>query len=302
MTKSAAGAYAIPAKVTPWLLSIRPKVLTASIIPVLAGTLLAIGSGAAISWSISLIALLVAFCIQIGTHFINDALDNKKGVDTASRLGPLRGVQLGQLSAKQVYSAGLGMFALALIIGIPLIIQGGWPIALLLAASVACGYLYTAGPMPFSYSGLGDFLVLPFYGLASTAAVFYLQTGAVSDAALLAGAQIGMIATALHAINNLRDIREDAKGNKRTLAVRYGVTFAKCEITFMVLLPYVFNLFWFELDYELAAILPWLTLPLAYSVVNNIWLNPPGRLYNNFLAQCALLHLAFGILLALGFL
>lgn len=124
----------------------------------------------------------------------------------------------------------------------------------------------------------------------------------MSGPALLAGAQIGSLATALHGINNLRDIREDAKGHKRTLAVRFGQTFARCEITLMAVLPYILNLAWFEFDFELAGVLPWLTLPLAYSVISNIWKNPPGRLYNQFLAQCALLHLSFGILLAIGFL
>lgn len=285
-----------------WLLATRPKTLTAAVIPVIVGTTLATTVEQDIQWSIAFFALLCAICIQIGTNFINDALDFKKGADTATRVGPLRATQSGILKMKNVYNAGLEAFGLALLFGIPLIIQGGFPIVFLLIISVICGYLYTGGPAPLAYHGLGDLFVLVFFGIVSTSAVFFLQTQYVDDKAILAGTQIGLLATVLIAINNLRDRQEDSKVNKRTLAVRFGVTFARYEIAICVLLPFLLNMLWFRLGYVLPAMFPWLALPLAIRIVCYIWQMEPGPIYNRYLAQAAVLHLLFGLCLSLGFL
>jgi 1,4-dihydroxy-2-naphthoate octaprenyltransferase len=285
-----------------WLLATRPKTLTAALIPVIVGTTLASTVEQDIQWSIAFFALLCAFCIQIGTNYINDALDFKKGADTATRVGPLRATQSGVLKMKDVYYAGLGAFGLALLFGIPLIIQGGFPIFFLLIISVICGYLYTGGPAPLAYHGLGDIFVLLFFGIVSTSAVFFLQTHYVDDKAILAGTQVGLLATVLIAVNNLRDRQEDAKVNKRTLAVRFGVTFARYEIALCVLLPFFLNMLWFQSGYVPAGMFPWLALPLAIKIICYIWQMEPGPIYNRYLAQAALLHLLFGLCLSMGFL
>lgn len=285
-----------------WLLATRPKTLTAALIPVIVGTTLAMTVEQDVEWSIAFFALLSAICIQVGTNFINDALDFKKGADTSTRVGPLRASQSGLLKMKHVYNAGLGAFGLALVFGIPLMIQGGFPILFLLILSVICGYLYTGGPAPLAYHGLGDLFVLLFFGIISTSAVFYLQTQYVDEKAILAGTQIGLLATALIAINNLRDRQEDAKVNKRTLAVRFGIPFARYEIAICVLMPFLLNMLWFKAGYVLAAIFPWLSLPLAIRIVSYVWQMEPGPIYNRYLAQAALLHLMFGLCLSLGFL
>ncbi len=279
-----------------WLLAARPKTLTASLIPVLAGTALANGS-----FGIALFALLTAICIQIGTNLINDALDFAKGTDTKERLGPQRVTQSGLIPQKIVYFGGLVTFAIGLLCSLPLMIKGGWPIVLLMTASIACGYLYTGGPKPLSYLGVGDIFVILFYGLASTMAVAYLQSGKVIDYSFIAGLQIGFLATVLIAINNLRDCQGDAKANKLTIPVRFGVNAGRIEISCMALLPFLLNIYWFYSGYQLAAILPFLTLPLAIKIVYKIWKTYPGRIYNDFLGQAALLHLLFGILLTIGF-
>jgi len=275
----------------------RPKTLTAAIVPVIVGTMLATTVGVTIDWYLAWHALMGALCIQIGTNFINDALDFKKGADTGTRIGPLRATQSGLLTMRQVFLAGLAFFGLAILFGIPLIMKGGWIILLILVLSVVCGYLYTGGPKPLAYVGLGDLFVFVFFGLVSTVAVCYIQTGTFLGDALLAGAQIGLLATVLIAINNLRDRVEDAKVGKRTLAVRYGVSFARCEITFLLMAPFILSVFWVEYHGYLIALLPWLTYPLALTLVRNIWINNPSSLYNKYLAQAALLHLGFGALL-----
>lgn len=279
-----------------WFLATRPKTLTAAFVPVLAASVLGRGR-----WDIALFALLMAFAIQIGTNLINDALDFKKGADTKQRLGPLRATQSGLLSMQEVFTGAVIAFALAAVFGIPLILYGGWPIALLVFISIACGYLYTGGPMPLAYAGLGDLFVFIFFGLVSTMAVYYLQTGFLDIKAFLAGAQIGLLATSLIAINNLRDNKGDAKAKKCTLAVRFGEQFARIEITFLILFPFLLNAFWMQLDYQLAALLPLLTLPVASRLVRNIWVSEPSSSFNHFLGQAAFLHLTFGIFLTLGF-
>lgn len=289
-------------KIMPWVLAARPKTLTASLVPIIVGTALAKSLGATISFYLAVHALMAAICIQIGTNFINDALDFKKGADTSERIGPQRATQSGLLTMEQVFYAGFGFFALAVLFGIPLVLHSGIVLFIILALSIACGYLYTGGPKPLAYVGLGDLFVFLFYGLISTVAVCYIQTGTFEGKAVLAGTQIGLLATVLIAINNMRDHVQDEKANKLTLAVRCGVTFSRCEITFLIVMPYFISLFWIGNHGLFPALLPWVTYPLGLALIRNIWMNAPGPVYNQYLAKSALLHLAFGVFLAIGLL
>lgn len=284
-----------------WFIAARPKSLTASIIPVSVATLLAFAVKGQVDAWLSLWALLVAIFIQIGTNFVNDALDFKKGADTHARLGPKRLVQAGLASATTVLRAGFLCFAFALASGIPLVMAGGWPFLALLLISVLLGYLYTGGPYPLAYVGLGELFVILFFGFISTVAVFFLQTGAVSLSALVAGLQVGSLATVLIAINNLRDIEGDGKAHKRTLAVRFGRKFARREIAFFTLLPFVLGLYWAFIGNNLAALLPLFALPLAGHIVRFIWTTEPSEKYNSIFAKSGLLQLLFGIFLCIAF-
>ncbi len=241
---------------TPWILAARPKTLTASLAPVLVGTLLAKNDVDSLNWVLAAFALISAILIQIGINLINDALDFKKGADTKDRLGPIRVTQAGLLSFKHVLMGGFFCFALALLCGIPLILQGGWPVFIVLLICVINGYLYTGGPSPLAYSGLGDICVFIFFGLVLTCTVFYLQTGILDGQAWLAGTQMGLLGTVLIAINNLRDHMGDAKAQKKTLAVRFGPTFARLEITFLSFAPFFLGLLWIGYEAKWVAILP----------------------------------------------
>lgn len=283
-----------------WLLAARPKTLTAALVPIVAATLLARADTGIVIWKISIYALLASFFIQIGTNLFNDALDYKKGADTSARLGPVRVTQSGLLTMEQVMTGGMICFALAVLFGIPLIFTGGWPLAVILILSVLSGYFYTGGPKPLAYSGLGDPFVIIFFGFVATVSVYYLQTGAVSFGSFLAGAQIGLLITALLAVNNLRDIEGDAKSNKRTLPVRFGKTFGRVEISVLILLPFALSSVWVQSGYPYAGILPWVAFPLGTMVIRGVWTNEPGRIYNTFFGMTALLHLVFGVLLSLG--
>lgn len=282
-----------------WILATRPKTLILACVPVLVGTTLAYKAEWPI-WYITLLTIIVALSVQIGTNLINDAFDFKRGADTALRIGPQRATQSCLLPINNVIKGGLAAFTLALICGIPLILVGGWSIALLLILSVLCGYLYTGGPYPLAYHGLGEVFVLLFFGLFSTLATYYLQVKSIDPKTLLAGLQIGLLANVLLAINNLRDRREDAKVNKNTLAVVFGDKFARYEVAFLSVTPFILNLGWFFFGCIKTAIFPYFCLPLAIIIIRKIWNEPVGPIYNKFLAQGALLNLCFGFLLSFG--
>ncbi len=278
----------------------RPKTLTAAVVPCLAASALAASQGVW-HWPFLVWALLSAICIQIGTNLVNDAVDFKKGADTSERIGPQRITQAGILPAKQVFGLGSLFFVLAVLSGVPLVMQGGWPLVLIGLVSVLMGYAYTAGPYPLAYVGLGDLFVIIFFGLIAVAGMYYVHTLAWSSAVLVMGLQIGFLATTLIAINNLRDMDGDRKVGKKTLAVRFGLKFSRIEIAILCLVPFLLNFYWLSRGQRLAGLLPWLTLPLAINLIRKIWRSLPGPEYNRYLAQAAALHLFFGILLAVGF-
>src|SRR4051794_23693445 len=160
---------------TPWLLAARPKTLAAAVTPVLVGTALARNIAAAIHWPSLVFALLGAVFIQIGTNYVNDALDFKKGADTHTRLGPLRVTQAGLLDADKVLRGAYACFLLAALCGVPLILRGGWPIVIIGVASILAAYAYTGGPYPLAYHGLGEVFVMIFFGFVAVGGSFYLQ-------------------------------------------------------------------------------------------------------------------------------
>lgn len=283
-----------------WFLATRPRTLPVSLPPIIVGTTLAARHIDHLNWILVVSMLLCSLAIQIGTNLVNDALDFKKGADAEGRLGPKRMTQEGLLSFKQVMGAGSFCFGLALIFGIPLIIAGGWPLVFILLISIACGYLYTGGPFPLAYTGISDLFVLMFFGWVSTCTVYFLQTGHVSFSCFLAATQIGLLAIVPHAINNLRDHVSDARVNKQTLAVRFGIHFARWEITWLSLIPFGLGLIWIGERTLWMTLLPLLALPPVLSNLRAIWNTEPSPLYNQFLAKSALCQLLFGLLLALG--
>jgi 1,4-dihydroxy-2-naphthoate polyprenyltransferase len=283
-----------------WLLAFRPKTLTAAVVPVLVGTAVVYSSGSQILWWVSALALLASVFIQIATNLLNDAIDFKKGADTHERIGPKRVTQSGLISPRTVMLGGFAFLMLALACGIPLVMQGGWPIFVIGVVSVFLAYGYTGGPFPLAYLGLGDIFVFIFFGLIAVSGLFYLHTGFVSAEAVIAGTQVGLLATVLIAINNLRDIAQDRVANKRTLAVRFGESFVRIEIITLVAMSLGLGLFWILRGEWVAGLLPLVLTPVAIKLVNGIRRVSPSAELNLFLAQSAKLQLGFGILLALG--
>ena len=211
-----------------WWQAARPKTLGAAVGPVLVGTALAAQDGLAHPPA-ACAALAGALLIQIGTNFCNDYGDFIRGADTTGRKGPVRATQAGLVSPRAMIAATLLAFFAAALCGLYLVTRGGWPIALTGAICILCGILYTAGPWPLAYVGLGDLFVLIFFGPVAVGGTYFVQARHLTALAMLAGLAPGLLAVAILTVNNLRDIEQDRLTGKRTLAVRHGAPFAHWE-------------------------------------------------------------------------
>lgn len=211
-----------------WILATRPRTLTAGAAPVVAGTGFAAADGVFAQLP-ALAALVGALLIQVATNLANDYYDFVKGGDTGERLGPVRVTQAGILPPDAVFRGMLLTLALAFLTGVYLVWVGGWPVAVIGLVSMLMGVCYTGGPYPLSYNGLGDVFVFVFFGLLATATTYYVQAGFWSPDAILAGAGLGAMSTAMLVVNNLRDRETDGAAGKRTLAVRFGDRFTVAQ-------------------------------------------------------------------------
>lgn len=288
------------AKVYPWLLAFRFKTLTAALVPVMVATALCISSGLFSAWWVSAYALLGAFCIQIATNLLNDAIDFKKGADTEERLGPQRVTQSGLLSDKQVWAMGILFLVLACVFGFPLVMRGGFPIVALGLVSLFLAYGYTGGPFPLAYLGLGDLFVILFFGLFAVVGTAYLQSLEVTLPMIIAGLQIGFLSTVLIAVNNLRDSETDKGVNKKTLAVRFGDGFVKAEIVVLMALTYFLNLYYLVALKEVHILITFLLLPLAGLIIGMVYSIKDKAKLNRVLALSALHQLLFSLLFSIG--
>ncbi len=282
------------------ILASRPKTLSASVVPIIATVGLVQTLSVPIQWWIVLCALLSSFCIQIGTNFVNDAMDFEKGADTAERLGPVRITHQGYMTGRQVMMMATLFFVIAILFGIPLVMHGGWPIVIIGLVSIAMGYAYTSGPLPLAYYGLGDLFVILFFGLVAVGGLFYLLTGVYTTEAFVLGLQIGFLSTILIAINNLRDCKTDIKANKKTLAVILGQSNAKLWIYFLVVSPFLVGYYWLLTQRFWLYILPVLSLPLGLSLIKKIIRTEPSVEYNKFLALAAGYTVIFAVGIYLG--
>lgn len=209
-----------------WIPAARPKTLPAAAAPVLMGTAMAYGAGG-LHLGAALLALLGALLLQIGTNFANDYFDARKGADTEARRGPTRATASGLVTPTKMRNAFVLMFALALVVGIFLVMRGGWPVVVIGLASIAFGVLYTGGPFALAYLGIADVFVMVFFGCIAVAGTYYVQTLTIHAAPILAGIGPGALAVALLTVNNLRDRETDLEARKRTLVVRFGRRFGK---------------------------------------------------------------------------
>jgi 1,4-dihydroxy-2-naphthoate octaprenyltransferase len=205
-----------------WLMAARPRTLPAAIAPVLVGSAASTDAGGDFRWAAFGAALAGSILIQIGTNLANDYSDAKRGADTADRLGPVRVTSTGLVAPRRVLYATWLAFALAVGAGIYLATVAGPIILAVGAASILAGVLYTGGPRPYGYEGLGEPFVFVFFGLVAVNGSYYVQVEELDWLPFLLSIPVGFIATAILVVNNLRDIDTDRRAGKRTLAVRIG--------------------------------------------------------------------------------
>ena len=284
-----------------WLQAARPKTLPAGIVPALVGGALAYGDGL-FHLASFLAALFGSAMIQIGTNFANDLFDFTKQTDTAERIGPLRVTQAGLATPRQTALATAIAFLLAAAAGAYLIHRGGWPVVIIGLSSILCGVLYTAGPLALGYVGLGDIFVLIFFGPVALAGTYYVQALNISTPIILAGLPFGMISTAILTVNNLRDIAADRKGGKRTLAVRFGRTFARYEYLVMLLAAAAMVVPLTRARNNAHLYLAMAYLLLAVGPVRAVFSTTDGERLNNTLAATGRLLIAYGLLFSIGWL
>jgi 1,4-dihydroxy-2-naphthoate octaprenyltransferase len=283
-----------------WLESARPKTLWASIAPVLIGVAMAYADG---NWNplIAALTLLSAVMIQIGTNFANDYYDHKKGADTAERIGPRRATGAGLVKPQTMKYAYIVAFSIAVLSGLYLISHGGWPIFLIGLLSILLGILYTGGPFPLGYKGLGDVFVLIFFGPVAVGGTYYLQTLTMNVSILLAGLSPGLISTALLSVNNLRDIHTDKKAGKMTLAVRFGPVFVRLEYLISILLACAMPLILIIIEprhpYSLSAIF---VILFALPTIKNVLFNDIDAELNLALANTGKILLVYSLVFSIG--
>jgi 1,4-dihydroxy-2-naphthoate polyprenyltransferase len=297
---AAPSAPSAPRGLRVWLLAARPATLPAAVVPVLVGTGAALHGRQEIHEHIFFPILIAALLIQVGTNFANDVFDFRRGADTPERLGPLRVTQGGLVTPRQVLIATFVTFGLALLIGAYLVSIGGWPILVIGAACLLAGLLYTGGPWPFGYHGLGDLVCFLTFGVLAVVGTAYLQRPVVDALVLWSSIPVGCLVTAILIVNNLRDIDTDRRVEKTTLAVILGRTGTRLEYAACVAVAYLvviglgltgmIGAWWW---------LPVLSLPLGVWLVRFVS-RTQGRPLNQALKRTGQLHLVFGILFALA--
>ena len=298
------GAAERPSAVRIWLMAARPRTLPAAVAPVLVGTALADTQGTFKPLTF-VAAMLGALFIQVGTNLTNDYSDARRGADTEDRLGPVRVTAGGLVPPRQVLRATYVAFGAAVLAGAYLIATAGWELLLVGAASILAGVLYTGGPRPYGYEGLGEVFVFLFFGVVAVAGSYFAQTEALTWEALVLAVPVGLLAAAILVVNNVRDLETDRRAGKRTLAVRLGRSRARGLYGGMVYVAFLTApLAWALGGEELSAwlLLPLLALPAAVPIVRLVRNRTDGPALNGALARTGMLQLAFCTLLSAGLL
>jgi len=293
---------ASPNPVRIWVMAARPKTLPLGVAPVLVGTALA-GYLHVFHPLRFVAALLGSVFIQIGANLSNDYSDARRGADTEDRLGPVRVTAGGLVPPRQVLIATYVTFGLAVLCGVYLIAVAGWQLLLIGVASIIAGVLYTGGPRPYGYEGLGEVFVFLFFGFAAVAGSYFAQVRDFSWESLVLSVPVGLIAAAVLVVNNTRDIDTDRRANKRTLAVRVGRENSRRMFAAMLLISYPVAL----IPWIFGPLRPWLllvflSLPLAATVIRIVSTHSDGPSLNKALAKTGQLQLVFCVLLSAGLL
>lgn len=282
-----------------WFLASRPKTLLAAVVPVMVGSALAISMNN-FFLPYSIVALLCSVLIQIGTNFTNDLYDFLKGSDTVKRKGPRRVLASGLISIGEMKFAIILVFGLTFLFGLYLVFSVGILILWVGIFSIIAGIIYTAGPFPLAYNGLGDLFVFIFFGIIGTMGTFYLHTQEISLLSFIVSIPVGALITNILVVNNFRDVEEDREANKKTLAVLLGRVFTRWQFIVLMILSYLASIIlYFSFDYNIWIFLPFITIPIAIILVKMLY-SLKGEDLNKTLELSAKFSAIYGLLLSVG--
>ncbi|MEO8744206.1 MAG: 1,4-dihydroxy-2-naphthoate polyprenyltransferase [Candidatus Dormibacter sp.] len=289
-----------PARV--WWSAVRPATLAASVAPVLAGTAIAVYEGGP-RVGAGVLALVAGVAMQVGVNFANDYSDFVRGADTPRRIGPVRAASSGVVNPTHVRSAAIASFGVAAVAGLVLSLTTDWRLLIVGAASLLAAWLYTGGPRPYGYLGLGEVFVFVFFGLVATLGTVYVETLHVTALGVLIACSMGCLATAILVLNNLRDITTDAAADKRTLATRIGRDRTLVLLALLVCVAFAIPIatFVFKLA-PVSVMLVHFAIPIAALPVRTAFATASGPALVGGLKRMAIAQLAFALLFSLGLL
>lgn len=286
-----------------WIKASRPRTLPAALAPVAVGTCLAAGPANTFKPLVLLATIIGALFIQIGTNLSNDYSDARRGADTEDRLGPVRVTAGGLVPPAYVLYATWVAFGIAALAGVYLVIEAGWELLLIGAASIVAGVLYTGGPRPYGYVGLGEVFVFLFFGVVAVTGSYFVQTTQFSWEAVALSVPVGLLACAVLMVNNTRDMDTDRRAGKTTLAVRLGrermrTVYSLTLYVSFLLVPVI----WLATGLTVWINLGLLALPLAVPLAKTMRERSDGAALNKALGDTARLELIFCVLISVGLL
>ncbi len=275
----------------------RPRTLPTAVAPVVVGTALAASED--VFRPLALVAaLLGSIFIQIGTNLSNDYSDARRGADTEDRLGPVRVTAGGLVPPRKVLIATWLAFGIAVLAGLYLVALVGWQLLVVGLVSIAAGVLYTGGPKPYGYQGLGELFVFLFFGVVAVVGSYYVQTEELTLLAFVLSVPIGLFACVILMVNNIRDIDTDRRAGKRTLAIRLGRPRARLVLVMTLAVAHALVIApatWIPRWWLLATLI---VLPLARPVVRGVMTRTDGPSLNAALAASGRLLAAYSLVLS----
>lgn len=290
-----------PGSLDAWLIALRPKSLWIAVVPVFVGTSLAVAETGLVDPVVALLALVASVLLQMLTNLQNDVGYTARGAESPNRIGLPRATARGWLSIVAVRRAVVAVVVITILIGVPLVVHGGWPVLLMGSASIIAALAYMGGPRPIAYTPLGEATVFVFFGLIAAVGSYFLQAGTLTATAWTTGGALGLIAAAALSVNNIRDIAHDAGVGRRTLAVVLGKRAAERFYQTALLIPYLLIGVVAWSDPRLVGMtLAWVTLPMAWNLVRDLPRCAPGLPYNALLFRTFKLQMLFGACATIG--
>ena len=281
-----------------WIEAGRLRTIPASVVPVLVGSSLAYAHNQ-FYWDVFVVAMICSMLFQLTSNFTNDVYDFRRGADE-ERVGPKRLVASGVISQKAMITAIFLTASISFVLGMYLVYLHGYTVLLIGISSLFFAWMYTGGPYPLAYNGLGDIFVFLFFGVVAVCGTYFVHTGHYSHYALLCSISPGLLAANILSANNIRDRIGDAKIRKNTLAVLLGDANSRKLYKVVLIVSYLSVFVLFLLTMNPYHLLPFISIPLGRKLWKSIDIAQGAEL-TTILVQSAALLMIFGVLQSIGF-